>query len=156
MSWTIRTNTAPRGAISLKLGQLFLTICQPFSIVVCSSSTYVFWLSILQTVWTRLQTASLGAVWSGSKNCKCKCKFTPTKTDGGQHFSSDNVETFVPVFDVDANGVVKSLKSYAHQRETTGLSSDSLQLLPLSKKELLLKERNCSHRDQILPLWAVP
>ena len=41
-------------------------------------------------------------------------------------------------------------KSYAHQRETTGSSSDSLQLHPFSNLELLLKERICSQREPIL------
>ena len=41
-------------------------------------------------------------------------------------------------------------KSYAHQRETIGSSSDSLHLRPFSKWELLLKERICSEREQIL------
>ena len=36
--------------------------------------------------------------------------------------------------------------SYAHQREITGSSSDSLQLRPFSKLQLLLKERICSQR----------
>ena len=51
-------------------------------------------------------------------------------------------------------------KSYAHQRETTGSSSDSLQLCPFSKWKLLLKERICSQREQNLSfksssLWYV-
>ena len=48
------------------------------------------------------------------------------------------------------NGVVRMLKNYAHQRETTGSSSDSLQLCPFSKLELLLKEGICFQREQIL------
>ena len=40
-------------------------------------------------------------------------------------------------------------KSYAHQMETTGSSSGSIQLRPFSKLELLLKERICSQREQI-------
>ena len=40
--------------------------------------------------------------------------------------------------------------NYTHQRETTGASSDSLQLRPISKLELLLKERICSQRERIL------
>ena len=39
-----------------------------------------------------------------------------------------------------------------HQRETTRTSSDSLQLCPFSKWELLLKERICSQREQILSI----
>ena len=35
-------------------------------------------------------------------------------------------------------------KSFAHHREATGSSSDSLHLRPFSKKEFLLKERICS------------
>ena len=37
--------------------------------------------------------------------------------------------------------LLEHCKIYAHQRETTGSSSDSLQLRPFSKGELLLKER---------------
>ena len=49
------------------------------------------------------------------------------------------------------NGVARTLKKkYAHQRETTGTSSDSLQSRPFSKKELLLKETVCSQRERIL------
>ena len=42
------------------------------------------------------------------------------------------------------------IKLYAHQRETTGSGSDSLQLRPFSKWKLLLKERTCSQRERIL------
>ena len=45
-----------------------------------------------------------------------------------------------------------SRKSYAHQREATGSSSDSLQLRPFLKWELLLKEIICSKRERILAL----
>ena len=48
------------------------------------------------------------------------------------------------------NGVARTLKSYAHRRETTGSSIDSLHLLPFSKRELLLKERIFSQREWIL------
>ena len=48
------------------------------------------------------------------------------------------------------NGVARTLKSYSHQRETTGSSSNSLQLLPFSKLELLLKERVYSQRERII------
>ena len=45
------------------------------------------------------------------------------------------------------NGVASNV----HQRETTTRSSsDSLQLCPFSKWELLLKERICSQRERIL------
>ena len=40
-------------------------------------------------------------------------------------------------------------KIYAHQRETTGSSSDSPQLRPFTQWELLLKERICSQRERI-------
>ena len=45
-------------------------------------------------------------------------------------------------------------KSYAHQRETTGSSNDSLQLHPFSKWKLLLKERICSKRERILSFMS--
>ena len=44
----------------------------------------------------------------------------------------------------DHNGVARTLKKFAHQRETTGSSNDFLQLCPFSKWDLLLKERICS------------
>ena len=47
-------------------------------------------------------------------------------------------------------GLPERWKTYAHQRETTGSSSDSLQLRPFSKWELLIKERICSQRKRIL------
>ena len=62
-------------------------------------------------------------------------------------------------------GVASTPKKLAHQRETTGSSSDSLQLRPFSKWELLLKDRICSLWEQIeyapsgskfFPLRAVP
>ena len=50
---------------------------------------------------------------------------------------------FIPIFEckdmLSNNGIAKMLKCYAHQRETTGSSSDSIQLRPFSKWELLLK-----------------
>ena len=52
------------------------------------------------------------------------------------------------------NGLARTLKSYAHQRETTESSNDSLQLRPFSKWELLLKERICSQREQILTFMS--
>ena len=51
---------------------------------------------------------------------------------------------------VCSNGLARTLKSYAHQRETAVSSNDSLQLCPFSKWELLLKERICSQRERIL------
>ena len=48
------------------------------------------------------------------------------------------------------NGVARTLKKLTHQRETTGSSNDSLQLCFFSNWELLLKERICSLREQIL------
>ena len=52
---------------------------------------------------------------------------------------------------IQLNGVARTLKkSYAHQREVTGSNSASLQLLPFSKWELLLKERIRSQRERIL------
>ena len=39
-------------------------------------------------------------------------------------------------------------KSYAHQRKTSGASSDPPHLRPFSKWELLLKERICSQRER--------
>ena len=46
------------------------------------------------------------------------------------------------------NSVARMLKKiYAHQRETTGLTSDSLQLFPFLKLELLLKKRICSQPE---------
>ena len=51
---------------------------------------------------------------------------------------------------------------YAHQRETTVLSNDSLQLHPFSKWELLLKERICYQGGggggggEFFPFRAVP
>ena len=48
------------------------------------------------------------------------------------------------------NGVARMLKSYAHQRETAGSSSASLQSNPFSKWELFLKERIDSQRERIL------
>ena len=50
---------------------------------------------------------------------------------------------------VNANG-----KSYTHQRETTVSSNGSLQLRPFSKWKLLLKERICSQREQILSFMS--
>ena len=47
-------------------------------------------------------------------------------------------------------GVARTLKSYAHQMETTASSKDSLQLCSFSKWELHLKEKICSQREQIL------
>ena len=44
------------------------------------------------------------------------------------------------------NGVARTLKSYAHQRKTTGPSSDSIQL----NMNFLLKKRISSQREQIL------
>ena len=38
------------------------------------------------------------------------------------------------------NGVARTLKTYAHQGETTGTNSDSLQLRPFSKWEFRLKQ----------------
>ena len=49
----------------------------------------------------------------------------------------------------EPNLVARTLKKYAHQRETTGSSSDSLRLCPFSKWELLLKERICSQSERI-------
>ena len=51
---------------------------------------------------------------------------------------------------MSSNGVARTLKKYAHQRETTVSSNGSLQLRPFSKWELLFKERICSHRERIL------
>ena len=48
------------------------------------------------------------------------------------------------------NGIARTLKNYAHQRETTRSSSDPLQLRPFSKWELLLKERICSQSERII------
>ena len=45
-------------------------------------------------------------------------------------------------------------KCNTHQRETTGSSNDSLQLLPFSKWDLLLKERISSQRKRILSLMS--
>ena len=56
----------------------------------------------------------------------------------------------MPHFKSVSNGVARSLKSYAHQREITGTSSDSHLLCPLSNWELLLKERIYSQRERIL------
>ena len=44
----------------------------------------------------------------------------------------------------------QNTEKYAHQRETTGSSSDSLHLHPFSKWELLLKERISPQRQLIL------
>ena len=51
---------------------------------------------------------------------------------------------------ISISGIARTPKSYVHQRETTGSSSDSLQLHPFSKWELLLKERIRSQRERIL------
>ena len=40
----------------------------------------------------------------------------------------------------NVNGVARTLKKYAQQRETTASSNDSLQLRPFSKWELLLRK----------------
>ena len=54
---------------------------------------------------------------------------------------------------VKDNGVARTLKNYAHQRETSGTSSDSLQLRPFSKWELLLKEQKFAPRgSEFFPL----
>ena len=45
--------------------------------------------------------------------------------------------------------VARTPKKYAHERETTGSNSGSLQLRPILKWEFLLKERNCSQRVRI-------
>ena len=50
------------------------------------------------------------------------------------------------IIHVQARAQPDSCKSYAHQRETTGSSSGSLQLCPFPKCELLLKESICSQR----------
>ena len=47
-------------------------------------------------------------------------------------------------------------KSYAHQRETTGSSNDSLQLRPFSNSETSLKGKNPPPKSEFLPLWVVP
>ena len=44
----------------------------------------------------------------------------------------------------------KAEKKYAHQRETTVSSNDSLQKRPFPKWDLLLKERICSQRSRII------
>ena len=63
------------------------------------------------------------------------------------------------------NSVARTLKNYAHQRESTGPSSDCLQLRPFSEWELLLKERTGYQRErkelaprgsEFFPLRAVP
>ena len=46
----------------------------------------------------------------------------------------------------------QNMKSYAHQREPTGSSSDLVQLRPFSKWELLSKESICSQRERFLSL----
>ena len=51
-----------------------------------------------------------------------------------------------------SNCVARTLKSYAHLRETTGSNNDSLQLHPFSKWELLLKERIY---EQFLIVWKI-
>ena len=54
------------------------------------------------------------------------------------------------------NGVVRMLrKSYAHQRETTGPSSDSLRLRPFSKWELLLRKEFAHRGSKCCPLKEV-
>ena len=55
---------------------------------------------------------------------------------------------------IGIKGVARTLKKYAHQRETTGSSNDSLQLHPFSNWELLLKERICSRRERILSFMS--
>ena len=47
-------------------------------------------------------------------------------------------------------------KKYAHKRETTGLRSDSLQLPPFSKWELLLRNEFAPRGRELVPLRAVP
>ena len=46
-------------------------------------------------------------------------------------------------------------KSYAHQRETTGLSSDSLQLCPFSKWKLLLNKEFAPSGSEFFPLRTI-
>ena len=53
------------------------------------------------------------------------------------------------------NGVARTLKSYAHQRQTTGTSSDSLELRQFSKWELLLKEKKILP-EGVFPLTVLP
>ena len=48
------------------------------------------------------------------------------------------------------NDVARTLKRYAHQREATVSSNDSLKLHPFSKWKRLQKERICSQRARIL------
>ena len=55
---------------------------------------------------------------------------------------------YVPII----NGVTRRLKKLRTSRETTGSSSDSFHLHSFSKWELLLEERICSQREQILSL----
>ena len=45
---------------------------------------------------------------------------------------------------------LRSQNADAHQRETSGASSDSHQLRPFSNWELLVKERICSQRERVL------
>ena len=47
-------------------------------------------------------------------------------------------------------GVARTLIMLHTTKETTGSSSDSLQLRPFSKWELLVMERICSQRELIL------
>ena len=54
-----------------------------------------------------------------------------------------------------SSGVARTPKSYAHLRETTGSNSDSLQLRPFLKWELILKERICSQRERILSFKSI-
>ena len=68
-----------------------------------------------------------------------------------KHFSRvQNHTTFVVIGALNQDVLYNGVESYAHQWETTGSSSDSNQLWPFSKWELLLKERNCSQMVQIL------
>ena len=46
------------------------------------------------------------------------------------------------------------LKNYAHEREATASSNDSLQLRPFSKWELLFKDRICPQREGILSFMS--
>ena len=50
----------------------------------------------------------------------------------------------------NTKSVTRTLKKLHTSNETSWSSSDYLQLPPFSKWELLLKERICSQRDQIL------
>ena len=56
---------------------------------------------------------------------------------------------------INGNGVARTLKSYAHQRETTRSSSDSLQLRPFSKWNFSKRKEFAPRGSEFFPLKAV-